>query len=520
MSYSQSCNKLFFVLIVLVLISCLVEAKQVKLSVIQHFGHEDVTDTITIKPQSEGDSLEVIIPESSDSVDLENNTQTIKLLSITLKVNSEKQSKDIYRAFMSNMFAEKEVLAGHYRTFEDSYNALQNIQEICPEEEWNVVYARPWQVKASTRRASKIAKKLKENNYLQASILEEPDTVNYIDSEFFPYKVQALLIRSVNNKPIYINKYYYPGEIKVSKDSLGTFSVINQGITVEDYLRGVVPFEIGADSAPAALETQAILARTYFLANTHRYKTEEYDLCSTQHCQVYRGLSQTNSAIDKAIKNTAGQVLLDKNNNYATIFYYSSDGGHSANYNDTWADSNNTFDYIQGVATCPSSSELNLQDEKNLRDFIDLKEINKNKCHDSYSKNRRFRWTRTYSQDKLQKLLEDAHKTYKFEIKDFTEVKNIKVLERSNTGHILKLLVKTNTEEIIFELNNMRSALGGLPSTFFYVDKINNSFVFHGGGFGHAVGLSQYGAKKLAEENKPKEEILNIYFPQYKLGKL
>jgi SpoIID/LytB domain protein len=95
----------------------------------------------------------------------------------------------------------------------------------------------------------------------------------------------------------------------------------------------------------------------------------------------------------------------------------------------------------------------------------------------------------------------------------------MQVVERSPAGRVLKLLVQTDKGVIELYKNETRSAFEPPLSTLYYLepisgaDKVLKGYAFVGGGFGHGVGLSQYGAHNLAKLGLSGEQILNFYYP-------
>ncbi|HAN46865.1 MAG TPA: amidase, partial [Cyanobacteria bacterium UBA8156] len=82
-------------------------------------------------------------------------------------------------------------------------------------------------------------------------------------------------------------------------------------------------------------QAQAILARSYALASRQRFVADNYELCATTQCQVYRGLEGTSPNTDRAIATTRGQVLTHQGQ-IIDALYSSTTGGITANYNDLW----------------------------------------------------------------------------------------------------------------------------------------------------------------------------------------
>ncbi|MFP5288656.1 MAG: SpoIID/LytB domain-containing protein, partial [Thermoanaerobaculia bacterium] len=121
----------------------------------------------------------------------------------------------------------------------------------------------------------------------------------------------------------------YRGRILVYLNDRGLLNLINE-VPVEQYLRGVVPSEMGPAqyNQVEALKAQAVAARTYTLRNLGEFSREGYDICSTPRCQVYKGMAVEHPLSDRAIAETAGQVLLF-DGNLVDALYSSTCGGHT-----------------------------------------------------------------------------------------------------------------------------------------------------------------------------------------------
>lgn len=100
-------------------------------------------------------------------------------------------------------------------------------------------------------------------------------------------------------------------------------------LALEDYLCGVLPREV-SDSWPLeALKAQAVAARTYALRNLGRHREEGFDLCDTSNCQVYGGYSAEAPNCTRAVRETRGQVLVDEKGELIAALYHSNSGGHT-----------------------------------------------------------------------------------------------------------------------------------------------------------------------------------------------
>ena len=100
--------------------------------------------------------------------------------------------------------------------------------------------------------------------------------------------------------------YKYPGGFEYRCNENGTLTVINV-VDIEDYVKGVVPYEMDKDWPQAALEAQAVCARTY--AAKTRHPSLGFDVCAGTDCQVYYGRNRATAATDEAVDNTAGEII-------------------------------------------------------------------------------------------------------------------------------------------------------------------------------------------------------------------
>ncbi len=121
----------------------------------------------------------------------------------------------------------------------------------------------------------------------------------------------------------------YRGRIVVHLNDRGRLNVVNE-LPIEEYLRGVVPRELGPGEYPEleALKAQAVAARTYTLRNLGEFADEGYDLCGTPRCQVYGGMEDEHPLSDRAVAETAGEVLLYQGDPIDAL-YSATCGGHT-----------------------------------------------------------------------------------------------------------------------------------------------------------------------------------------------
>jgi stage II sporulation protein D len=147
------------------------------------------------------------------------------------------------------------------------------------------------------------------------------------------YTGRWLSVAPVDGPSVRVRGKRYRGRMLVYLNDRGSLNLINE-LPVEDYLRGVVPSEMGPElyNQLEALKAQAVAARTYTLRNMGEFAREGYDICATPRCQVYGGMTVEHPLSDQAVAETAGQVLLYKGE-LVNALYSSTCGGHTEDVN-------------------------------------------------------------------------------------------------------------------------------------------------------------------------------------------
>ena len=136
--------------------------------------------------------------------------------------------------------------------------------------------------------------------------------------------------------PLKWNDRPYRGHFKITQQG-GAFNVVNV-LGIEDYLKGVLKMEVNPAWPMESLKTQAIIARTYALRNKNRHGNSGFDLCALNHCQVYRGVNAEDPVLSKAVDLTKG-IVLKYQGSYAATFYHADSGGHTADVSSVWGSS-------------------------------------------------------------------------------------------------------------------------------------------------------------------------------------
>jgi len=138
--------------------------------------------------------------------------------------------------------------------------------------------------------------------------------------------------------------YRYNGGFQYARRDGAYITVINY-VTTEEYTKGIVPNEMGNLWPMEALKAQACCARTYAFSSLNRHSASGFDLCVTEHCQVYRGRGLANDRTDLAVDETAG-MYITYNGALCQTYYSAANGGASENVENVWTEA---IPYLRGV---------------------------------------------------------------------------------------------------------------------------------------------------------------------------
>ncbi len=308
----------------------------------------------------------------------------------------------------------------------------------------------------------------------------------------------------------------YFGMVYVTVGSDGKLAVVN-AVAADDLLNGLVPSEIFTDSPMEALRAQAVAARTELLQKLGaRHFGDPFLLCASQHCQVYSGAGHEHHRTTKAVQTTRGQVMVDASKALVDARYSATCGGHSEHNEVVWGGEANPV--LRGrVDAAKNSKFARGVTEKNLRSFLDQK-TGSYCAKTKYSKGR-FRWKVTVDADVLSKRIAKKYPTV-------GRLRDLNPLHRGISGRIskLRLIGSSGTADVEGELV-IRRLLGGLRSSLFRTEihgpkQRPKRFEFHGGGFGHGVGMCQVGAIGMAGEGAQLSTILGHYYKNMRLHRL
>ena len=326
----------------------------------------------------------------------------------------------------------------------------------------------------------------------------------------------------------------YRGAIEIVKYNQNTFHIVNV-IEVEDYLKGVVPNEMPVRFGLEALKAQSVAARNYVLSpRTKAYKA--FDVVDSVASQVYYGANSEKQLGNKAVQETEGIVAL-YDWDLILAQYSSTAGGYTESFAYAFSD--------------PASRSFPSEDKPYLRakpDILSQTPLNTEEAAAAYYKSKPdsfdvrspyFRWTKNWTKDDLQKTLERTlaeqsttgfvHPQY-YKGEKLSDLVELKVLRRGDSGKIIEMEVVTKDKnykiwkELVIRrlLVNQGKALPSANVVFEHVYDENGNLqtiTAYGGGYGHGVGMSQYGAGFMGSEMyQSYDKILKHYYTGITLG--
>ena len=327
----------------------------------------------------------------------------------------------------------------------------------------------------------------------------------------------------------------YHGAFEViQKDDRRGFYLVNL-VETQEYLKGVVPNEMPVRFGLEALKAQAVAARNYVLTpRTQAYK--EFNVVDSVASQVYYGVNTEADLATRAVMETDGIVAL-YNNEPILALYSSTAGGYTESYSHAFSDPlTKMFPSINKpyLTAVPDKSEF-----KSLEDENDAKKFYENKVPSFDIESPYYRWQKKWAVGELENVLKSTmiaqsktgfiHPAFK-QGDDLGKIKDIKVMKRGASGKAVEIELMTTkgcyriAKELVIRRVFQKDGVS-LPSANIVFEKNLDNYgnvtdiTIFGGGFGHGVGMSQYGAGYMATKlNQPYYNILRHYYTGINLG--
>lgn len=318
------------------------------------------------------------------------------------------------------------------------------------------------------------------------------DTVDYVENPE-DGTFQVLSIERDYGNPV------YSGTLEIKETEQG-YLLINE-VSMEDYVKGVVPGEMPASYESEALKVQAICARTYAYRQLQENRLAEYgaDVDDSVSFQVYNNQKATERT-NQAVEDTKGMIMTYQNEPIEAYFFSTSSGATSTD--EVWCEE-----------TAPCLKSIVTDFDSNMPWY---------------------RWSVTFSCERIQELL----KQHGYSIGTLEE---ITILRKSHGGAVtlcefvgsdgvaqveneytIRTILSPKGLDIVRQDGSVVTDFQMLPSAYFSIEKVVEEeritgFCFHGGGYGHGVGLSQNGANEMAKLGYSCFDILNYYYEGFEL---
>jgi len=292
-----------------------------------------------------------------------------------------------------------------------------------------------------------------------------------IDGQVFPLERVKI---SAGGAPISFNGKLYSGEFEIGKGAVRELDVINH-IAIEEYLKGVLPLEMPPKWPLEALIAQSIAARTYTLYKMEETARKSWDVVATTEDQVYGGKAREVETTNRAVTISKG-ITLTYEGKPARAYYHSTSGTRTENSKVVFSEE--SIPYLKGVS-CIFDIE---SPHRFWKEDIPFAEI----------------------EERLRKNGIATGKLIKLTPKSFT-----------SSGRINELNLHTTSDKTVIKATLFRKLMGTtrIKSTWFRMRNRLDSVTLSGRGFGHGVGLCQWGARGMAERGMGYKKILMHYYP-------
>ena len=291
-----------------------------------------------------------------------------------------------------------------------------------------------------------------------------------------------LLVKSMGNGIRVGSSGVYRDEVLIYKNAKGSLDVISR-LELDDYLKSVIPFEGNPKWALESLKAQAVASRTFALTKMLARRNEEYDVSSGFMSQVYAGKQIENDRTNQAVDATRGEVLLYKEKIFPAYFH-STCGGATTAADLVWR----------------------------VKPLAPLGGVDCKFCQRSPH----YKWEAVVTPAEIKEKLAKQEMPV-------SEVLGIRTDKIDRTGRAHKLVIQSTWAEKTVDADAFRVWIDPMRLKSNLITKIaarDGAFVFKGRGWGHGVGMCQYGMKYLGELGYGYQEILEYYYPGAKISKL
>ncbi len=294
-----------------------------------------------------------------------------------------------------------------------------------------------------------------------------------------PGKIKTAILVESKGTPLSLNGNPYRGMLELH-NIIGKIYAINI-VKMDNYLFSVVPGEIPSSWDMQALKAQAVAARTYTYHHLlNRKKKQLYDLDASTNFQVYKGMSSEKPSTTLAVLETSGEII-SHNHKPILAYFHSTCGGKTADDDYIWKGKGKTYLTVVKCDYCSQSPHYRWEEK------LSLFEIKKSlgKKYRNIGKIKRISFTRR-----------------------FGRVSSVEILHSSG-----KISLSGNSFRLLFPPKKLKSM-------YFTSQKSGSGLLIRGRGWGHGVGLCQWGAEGMAERGANYRAILKYYYRNIRLVKI
>jgi len=280
-----------------------------------------------------------------------------------------------------------------------------------------------------------------------------------------------LIIEPQDDGYVWIGDRWYRGKTQLILQDDG-ITAINH-VDLEQYLYSVVGAEAVSSWPIEALKAQAVAARSYALYKRNQESNGIYDVDTTIGTQVYKGLDSEYTTTHEAVNSTLGQIMTYEEQVILAAFH-SSSGGYTENVEDIWS---SPLPYLRAVVDYDQQSPV-------------------------------FEWQQVIPVSKIQSL-----------VAGIGNIKGLQPAKMTPRGRVITMQVTGDLGSTTVSGKDLRKVLD-LRSTLFRISTDGENLSVKGRGFGHGLGLSQWGAYYLAQQGINYHQILAHYYQSADLTKL
>ena len=310
---------------------------------------------------------------------------------------------------------------------------------------------------------------LYRGKYIHSTVTAHPGGI-LISGKNFPTDRLSI---STRDGLILVNGRAFRGDIRIIRDASSRMSVVNY-IGLEDYVKGILYHEVSHYWPMEVLKAQAIVSRSYACYQMKENSSGDFDLTNDTYSQVYGGSVSERQRTNRAVDQTAGKVLFYKGV-IMPAFFHATCGGRTEDASRLWK-----------------------------VDMSPLKGVPCDFCKDSPH----YKWHEVMFTGEIRQRLVDSGKR-------LGVIKDIRILNRDNSNRIIDLEIISTNGNLVIPAKDFRNIVSPntIRSTNFEVGITGTDAVFEGFGWGHGVGLCQWGAYFMAKQGYSADKILEYYYP-------